>query len=109
MREDLIEVYNILKGIDKVNVDQMFPLMEKSEARGHRYRLRGGRFKTEMKGNYFSQRVVNLWNLLPHSAVESESLNGFKKEIDIFLILKRDKGVWGTDGEVDLRPGRDQP
>ena len=27
MRADLIEVYKILKGIDKVNADQMFPLM----------------------------------------------------------------------------------
>ena len=52
------------------------------------YRLRGGRFKTEMWRKYFSQRVVNLWNSLPHSAMESESLNGFKKEIDIFLIKK---------------------
>ena len=38
------------------------------------YRLRGGRFKTEMRRNYFSQRVENLWNSLPQSAVESESL-----------------------------------
>ena len=60
--------------------------------------MRGGRFKTEMRRNYFSQRVGNLWNSLPHSAVESESLNGFKKEIDIFLIKKRDKGIWGTVG-----------
>ena len=56
--------------------------------------MRDGRFKTEMRRNYFSQRGVNLWNSLPHSAVESESLNGFKKEIDIFLIKKgiRDMG-----------------
>ena len=60
MRGDLIEVYKILKGIDKVNVDQMFPLVGQSQTRGHRYRLRGGRFKTEMRRNYFSQRVVNL-------------------------------------------------
>ena len=84
----------------------MFPLMGQSRTRGHRYRLK---FKTGMRRNYFSQRVVNLWNSLPHSAVESVSLNGFKKEIDIFLIKKRDKGIWGTGGEVDLRRGRHQP
>ena len=69
-------------------------------------RLRGGRFKTEMRRNY-SQRVVNFWNSLPHSTVESESLNGIKKESDIFLIKKR-RGDIGTGSEVDLRPGRDQ-
>ena len=65
MRGDLIEIYKILKGIDKVNADQMFPLMGRSTTRGHRYRLRGSGFKTEMRGKYFSQRVVNLWNSLP--------------------------------------------
>ena len=84
----MIEVYQILKGIDKANIDQTFPLPGQSRTRGHRYRLRNSRFKTEMRGNYFSQRVVNLWNSLPHSAVESESLNGFKRETDIFLIKK---------------------
>ena len=88
MRGDLIEVYKIFKWIDKVNADQMFPLMGQSRTTGHRYSLRGDRFKTEMRRNYFSQRVVNLWNSLPHSAVESESLNVFKKEIDMFLIKK---------------------
>ena len=42
--------------------------------------------------NHFLQRVMNLWNSLPHSTVESESLNGFKREIDIFLIKKRKEG-----------------
>ena len=60
MRGDLIEGHNILKKIDKVNVDQMFPLMGQSRTKGHRYRLRGDRFNTEMRRNYFSQRVVNL-------------------------------------------------
>ena len=71
--------------------------------------MRGGRFKTEMRRNYFSQRVVNLWNALPHSTVESESLNGFKREIYIFLIKKGERGIWGTGGKMDLRKGRDQP
>ena len=64
----------------------MLPLMGQSRTRGHRHRLKGGRFKTEVRKNYFSQTVVNLWRSLSHSVVESESLNGLKKEVDIFLI-----------------------
>ena len=94
MRGDLTVIYKILKGIDKANVDQVFPLLwDNLEQEVTGYRLRGGRFKTEMRRNYFSQRVVNLWNFLSHSMVESESLNGFKKEIDIFLIKKGYKGI----------------
>ena len=51
--------------------------------------LRGCRFK--MRRNYFSQKMVNLWNSVPHSVVEFELLNGFKKEIDIFLIQKKNR------------------
>ena len=95
MRGGLIEIDKILKRIHKVNADQMFPVVGQSTTRGYRYRLRGGRFKTEMRRNYFSQRVVNLWNSLPHNSVESESLNGFKKEINIFLITKKGKEGYG--------------
>ena len=52
---------------------------------------------------------MNLWNSLPHRAVESELLNGFKTEIEMFLINKRDKRICRTGRDVDLRPGRDQP
>ena len=81
MRGDQIEVYKMIKGMDKVDVGH-------SGTRGHSLRIRGRKFKTMMR-NYYSQRVVNLWNSLPISAVESESLNGFKVEVDIFLIKKR--------------------
>ena len=38
--------------------------------------------------NFFSQRVVNLWNSLPQEAVDARSLSVFKTEIDRFLINK---------------------
>ena len=49
MRGDLIEVYKILNGIDKINVNQMFPLLEQSRTKGHHCRVRGGRFKADNK------------------------------------------------------------
>jgi len=51
--------------VDKVNVEKMFPLVGKTRARGHNLRLKGRSFKTEMRRNLFSQRVVNSWNSLP--------------------------------------------
>jgi len=72
----------------------MFPLVGKSRTRGHNLRLKGRSFKTEMRWNFFSQRLVNLWNPLPQSAVEAKSLSVCKTEIDRFLINKgiRDYG-----------------
>ena len=45
-----------------------------------------------MRRNFFTQRVVNLWNSLPSEAVEATSLNVFKARIDNFLNSKGIKG-----------------
>ena len=42
-----------------------------------------------MMKNFFSQRVVNLWNYLPQKAVEAKSIDISKAEIDRFLISKK--------------------
>ena len=33
--------------------------------RGHRFKVRGGRFNTDIRRTYFTQRVVGAWNALP--------------------------------------------
>ena len=71
---------------------QLFPLVGESRTRGHSLKIRGSRFKTELRRNFFTQRVVNLWNSLPSEAVEAPSLNIFKIKIDSFL---RSKGIKG--------------
>ena len=54
-----------------------------------------------MRRNFFSEKVVNLWNSLPQKAVEARSLSVFKTEIDRFLI---NKGI-RTYGEKALEWG----
>jgi len=49
--------------------------------RGHSFRLKGGRFKTEMRRNYFTQWVMNLWNSLPQRGVDAGTLKKSKEEI----------------------------
>ena len=89
----------IRRGIDKVDKEKMFPLVGQSRTRDHRFRIRGGRFKTEMKRNYFSQRVVNLWDSLPQSAVDAGTLSKFKEEIDRVLISNGLKGYGELAGK----------
>ena len=85
MRGDLIETYKIVKGLDRVDAGRMFPMMGETGTKGHNLKIRGCRSRTEMRRNFFTQRVVGLWNLLPQRAVEATTLNKFKMEIDIFL------------------------
>ena len=91
MRGDLTETCKIMKGIDKIEAGKLFPLAGETRTR-HSLKIRGCRFRTELRRNFFTQRVVNLWNSLPSEAVEATSLNVFKARIDKSLNSKGIKG-----------------
>ena len=81
MRGDLID--KVLKGLDKVNAERMFPLPRvPSKTRGHGHRERGKPFTTKLRRNFLNQRMVNIWNSLPQRAVEAQPLSTLKTKFD---------------------------
>jgi hypothetical protein len=83
-RGDLIQVFKLIKGIDNVDYSKFFTLAENSRTRGHSYKLLKDRARLDVRGNFFSQRVVNCWNSLPATVVEAKSINSFKNRLDNF-------------------------
>ena len=71
-----------MKGIDRVNGEKLFPRSEVTFTRGHRFKVRGGRFNTDIRGTYFTQRVLGAWNALPGRVVEAGTLGTFKTYLD---------------------------
>jgi len=60
-RGDLIEAYKILTGKEAKQWERFFELAPSKVTRGHRYKLFKKR-KGTLGQNFFSARVVDLWN-----------------------------------------------
>ena len=91
-RSDLIEVFKMHKGLTKMPFDRFFELKNDQRTRGHPLKLVKKRCKTDLRQHFFSERVINRWNNLSVEAVESTSLNVFKKKMN--LLRETRKGLF---------------
>ena len=82
LRGDLIETYKILTGKENLDCEKLIEVAKSSNLRGNSRKLYKKRSKMLARQNFFSQRIVNFWKVLPTTVVEAPSVNSFKSRLD---------------------------
>ncbi|KAJ7412749.1 hypothetical protein BTVI_45463 [Pitangus sulphuratus] len=82
-RGDPIALHNFLKGeCSQVGVG-LFSQAVTDKMRGHSLKLHQGRLRLDIRGNFFTERVVKHRNGLPREVVELPPLKMFKEKLDV--------------------------
>jgi len=69
VQEDLIVAFQCLKGSYNKDWDKPFSRACCDRTRGNGFKLKGGRFRLDIKKKFFTMRVMKHWDTLPREVV----------------------------------------
>ena len=85
IRGDMIEAYKITHKIYDYRVTGDLLKINNTSTRHHNYKLEKIRVNNSQYQNFFSNRIINVWNNLPYDIVNANTTNCFKNRLDRHL------------------------
>ena len=82
MKADMRETFKLLNGHYKTDPDSMFNIGRHSGLRGHHLKLSKVNSRTEVRQQFFCNRVINNWNGLDENIVSAPSVDSFKHRLE---------------------------
>ena len=80
----MIEVFKITHNLYNPEVSPELRYYPKSNTRGNNYKLLNRTFHCDTRKYSFTARIVNIWNSLPNSVVDVDTVCLFKARSDKF-------------------------
>ena len=90
-RADMLQIYRIIRGIDKLDKDKFIELVGQTTTRGHSFKIFKPRTKSRIKYNTLGLREVSDWNSLSEEVVEADNINQFKNRLEALWKTKKYK------------------
>ncbi|KFW65421.1 hypothetical protein AS28_04212, partial [Pygoscelis adeliae] len=79
---DLTAAYQYLKGAYKKDGGKLFSGACCDRTRGNGFKLKGGRFRLDLREKFLTLRVVKHWHRLPREVVDAPCLETFQVRLD---------------------------
>jgi hypothetical protein len=83
IRADMIQIWKLLHGVDRLEPTRVLPPLLRSSCRGHSLRLSKERSTSHKYSNVLRHRAINSWNSLHEEVVSASTLNTFKSRLDV--------------------------
>ena len=96
-RGDMLQAFKILRREYHLDEGLFFKTPTDGRTRGHSYKVFKERAVSSLRRNFFSCRIVELWNELPETVVSAPNIDSFKERLDNFWLDKD----WLYDFESD--------
>ena len=91
-RADMVQTYKIVHGFDKLECNEMFTMINQGSDSTRVTRLRADslnikslRCNLDIRKNFFSQRIICMWNSLPADLKRASNPDQFKRQFNAYI------------------------
>ena len=84
LQRDLVAAFQYVKRVYKHEENQLFTWVDSDRTRENGFKVKEGRFRLDVRTDFFTERVMRCWNRLPGRTVDASSL--FKVRLDGALV-----------------------